>query len=77
MVLAERNPENVRNGKRSRGPSPNGHASEDSSIEEEAGVYIFTNDCLTTLLLSSKSFPRFLHMSFTFSNCFDILPFTV
>ncbi|KAE8738161.1 hypothetical protein FOCC_FOCC016359 [Frankliniella occidentalis] len=36
MVLAERNPDNVRNGKRSRGPSPNGHASEDSSIEEEA-----------------------------------------
>ncbi|XP_034235804.1 REST corepressor 3-like isoform X2 [Thrips palmi] len=36
MVLAERNPDNVRNGKRSRGPSPNGHASEGSSIEEEA-----------------------------------------
>lgn len=36
MVLAERNPDNVRNGKRSRGPSPNGHASEDSSIEDES-----------------------------------------
>lgn len=26
MVLAERNSENLRNGRRSRGPSPNGHA---------------------------------------------------
>ncbi|KAK7872236.1 hypothetical protein R5R35_012095 [Gryllus longicercus] len=35
MVLADRNSETVRNGRRSRGPSPNGHAS-DSSSEEEA-----------------------------------------
>ncbi|XP_021916178.1 REST corepressor-like isoform X3 [Zootermopsis nevadensis] len=34
MVLAERNSDNVRNGRRSRGPSPNGHASESSSEEE-------------------------------------------
>ncbi|CAG4961831.1 unnamed protein product [Colias eurytheme] len=34
MVLAERN-NDVRNGKRSRGPSPNGHGSPDSSSEEE------------------------------------------
>ena len=38
MVLAERNTDNVRNGRRSRGPSPNGHAS-DSSSEEEGGKY--------------------------------------
>lgn len=38
MVLAERNSDNVRNGRRSRGPSPNGHASESSS-EEEGGKY--------------------------------------
>lgn len=34
MVLAERNSDNVRNGRRSRGPSPNGHASDSSSEEE-------------------------------------------
>lgn len=34
MVLAERNSDNVRNGRRSRGPSPNGHASDTSSEEE-------------------------------------------
>ncbi|XP_048483135.1 REST corepressor isoform X6 [Plutella xylostella] len=34
MVLAERNTD-VRNGKRSRGPSPNGHGSPDSSSEDE------------------------------------------
>ncbi|XP_046383265.1 REST corepressor 1 [Ischnura elegans] len=34
MVLAERNSDNVRNGRRSRGPSPNGHAT-DTSTEEE------------------------------------------
>ncbi|XP_047099716.1 REST corepressor 3 [Schistocerca piceifrons] len=34
MVLAERNSESARNGRRSRGPSPNGHASESSSEEE-------------------------------------------
>ncbi|KAJ9584322.1 hypothetical protein L9F63_021322, partial [Diploptera punctata] len=34
MVLAERNTDNVRNGRRSRGPSPNGHASDSSSDEE-------------------------------------------
>lgn len=36
MVLAERNSDNLRNGRRSRGPSPNGHAS-DSTSEEEGG----------------------------------------
>lgn len=36
MVLAERNSDSLRNGRRSRGPSPNGHASESSS-EEEGG----------------------------------------
>ncbi|XP_028034672.1 REST corepressor isoform X1 [Bombyx mandarina] len=34
MVLAERS-NDVRNGKRSRGPSPNGHGSPDSSSDEE------------------------------------------
>lgn len=34
MVLAERSSD-VRNGKRSRGPSPNGHGSPDSSSEDE------------------------------------------
>jgi len=36
MVLAERNSENVRNGRRSRGPSPN--AQTDSSSEEDGGI---------------------------------------
>lgn len=35
MVLAERNSENVRNGRRSRGPSPNGQT--ESSSEEDGG----------------------------------------
>lgn len=37
MVLAERS-NDVRNGKRSRGPSPNGHGSPDSSSEDENGM---------------------------------------
>lgn len=37
MVLAEKNSENARNGRRSRGPSPNGHA-QDSGSEEEIGM---------------------------------------
>lgn len=37
MVLAERSTD-VRNGKRSRGPSPNGHGSPDSSSEDENGM---------------------------------------
>ncbi|KAG7302204.1 hypothetical protein JYU34_013680 [Plutella xylostella] len=40
MVLAERNTD-VRNGKRSRGPSPNGHGSPDSSSEDENAVVPF------------------------------------
>lgn len=36
MVLAERS-NDVRNGKRSRGPSPNGHGSPESSSEEDNG----------------------------------------
>lgn len=39
MVLAERSSD-VRNGKRSRGPSPNGHGSPDSSSEDENGMNI-------------------------------------
>lgn len=37
MVLADRNSENMRNGRRSRGPSPNGHAigSPASSSDDE------------------------------------------
>lgn len=36
MVLVERNAENVRNGRRSRGPSPNGHGgSHDSSSDDD------------------------------------------
>lgn len=38
MVLAERS-NDVRNGKRSRGPSPNGHGSPDSSSEDENGKF--------------------------------------
>ncbi|XP_046664944.1 REST corepressor 3-like isoform X1 [Homalodisca vitripennis] len=34
MVLADRNSESIRNGRRSRGPSPNGHPSESSSEDE-------------------------------------------
>lgn len=37
MVLAERNSENVRNGRRSRGPSPNGQT--ESSSEEDGGIH--------------------------------------
>lgn len=40
MVLAERN-NDVRNGKRSRGPSPNGHGSPDSSSDDENGMIHF------------------------------------
>lgn len=40
MVLAERS-NDVRNGKRSRGPSPNGHGSPDSSSEDENGKMFF------------------------------------
>ncbi|XP_030763543.1 REST corepressor isoform X3 [Sitophilus oryzae] len=38
MVLAEKNNENVRNGRRSRGPSPNGHVQADSTSEDESTV---------------------------------------
>ncbi|XP_060531744.1 REST corepressor 1 [Cylas formicarius] len=38
MVLAEKNSENVRNGRRSRGPSPNGHVQADSTSEDESTV---------------------------------------
>ncbi|XP_068907743.1 REST corepressor-like isoform X3 [Tenebrio molitor] len=37
MVLAEKNSENARNGRRSRGPSPNGHV-QDSTSEDESSV---------------------------------------
>ncbi|XP_044748137.1 REST corepressor isoform X2 [Coccinella septempunctata] len=38
MVLAEKNGENCRNGRRSRGPSPNGHTQADSTSEDEIPV---------------------------------------
>ncbi|CAG9827880.1 unnamed protein product [Diabrotica balteata] len=38
MVLAEKNSENIRNGRRSRGPSPNGHVQADSTSEDESSV---------------------------------------
>ncbi|XP_019865880.1 REST corepressor 1 [Aethina tumida] len=38
MVLAEKNSENVRNGRRSRGPSPNGHIQAESTSEDESSV---------------------------------------
>lgn len=41
MVLAERNSENVRNGRRSRGPSPNGQT--ESSSEEDGGKFNINN----------------------------------
>lgn len=40
MVLAERNSESLRNGRRSRGPSPNGHASESSSEDEAEKIRV-------------------------------------
>lgn len=36
MVLAEKGSENARNGRRSRGPSPNGHVAADSTSEDES-----------------------------------------
>lgn len=36
MVLAEKNNENARNGRRSRGPSPNGHVQAESTSEDES-----------------------------------------
>ncbi|KAF4519504.1 hypothetical protein B566_EDAN010689, partial [Ephemera danica] len=42
MVLAsDRNSDNMRNGRRSGGPSPNGHATESSSDEESACMLMF------------------------------------
>ncbi|KAF7287198.1 hypothetical protein GWI33_002019 [Rhynchophorus ferrugineus] len=38
MVLAEKNNDNVRNGRRSRGPSPNGHVQAESTSEDESTV---------------------------------------
>ncbi|XP_054261661.1 REST corepressor 1 isoform X2 [Macrosteles quadrilineatus] len=40
MVLSERNSDNIRNGRRSRGPSPNGHASESSSEDEAEKIRV-------------------------------------
>ena len=42
--MADRNFEELRNGRRSRGPSPNGHLSDDSSATDESeqgnfGIY--------------------------------------
>lgn len=36
MVLAEKGNENARNGRRSRGPSPNGHVAAESTSEDES-----------------------------------------
>ena len=36
MVIGDRNMENSRNGRRSRGPSPNGHLSDDSGATDES-----------------------------------------
>lgn len=36
MVLAEKGNENARNGRRSRGPSPNGHVATESTSEDES-----------------------------------------
>lgn len=38
MVLAEKNNDNARNGRRSRGPSPNGHVQPESTSEDESTV---------------------------------------
>lgn len=40
MVLAEKNNENARNGRRSRGPSPNGHVQAESTSEDESSGII-------------------------------------
>lgn len=37
MVLADRNSDSIRNGRRSRGPSPNGHANASESSSEDEG----------------------------------------
>lgn len=37
MVLAAKNGEDARNGRRSRGPSPNGHVQTESSDDESPG----------------------------------------
>lgn len=68
MVLAERSTD-VRNGKRSRGPSPNGHGSPDSSSEDENGtknIYFATNFKPITLL---QTWP----VSFTHAESFELL----
>lgn len=41
MVLAEKNSENARNGRRSRGPSPNGHVQAESTSEDESTGMVF------------------------------------
>lgn len=41
MVLAEKNSENARNGRRSRGPSPNGHVQAESTSEDESSSNFF------------------------------------
>lgn len=52
MVLAERNSENVRNGRRSRGPSPN--AQTESSSEEDGGITYFHLIAIDTNILIIK-----------------------
>jgi hypothetical protein len=42
MVLAEKNSENARNGRRSRGPSPNGHVQDSTSEDESSGQHYFS-----------------------------------
>ena len=47
MVVGERNHEEGRNGRRSRGPSPNGHSDDSSSDDSDHGklkIFVKTNE---------------------------------
>lgn len=49
MVLAEKGNENARNGRRSRGPSPNGHVAAESTSEDESTGTFFLNIIIYSL----------------------------
>lgn len=68
MVLAEKGNDNARNGRRSRGPSPNGHGVADSTSEDESGK-VFNSEII--FLLFSKIvciFHLFLNGYFVLEN---------
>lgn len=73
MVLADRNSENLRNGRRSRGPSPSEHSS-DLSTDEESGrifhifvvFHSFFNSLMRFILFSLQSFNFCKHQQIRF-----------